>query len=148
VARYRLVGFENRAVADEDFRNNRVDAGEIGAGHAVTALYEIKLYPEAHGRIATVFLRWQDPDNRQVVELSQDFNTGEMARSFEAASPYFQRAVIVAEYAEILKHSYWAEESSMGQVYHEAERVNELLDWDEDMDEFIQLIRRASHRME
>ena len=47
VKRYRLVGFENRAIADDDFRDNTVDAGEIGAGHTVTALYEVKLYPEA-----------------------------------------------------------------------------------------------------
>jgi hypothetical protein len=54
----------------------------------------------------------QDPETRQVVELSKDFNTGELAYDFESADPYFQRAVIVAEYAEILKKSYWAEESS------------------------------------
>ncbi len=42
VSRYRLVGYENRDVADEDFRDNSVDAAEIGAGHSVTALYEIK----------------------------------------------------------------------------------------------------------
>ncbi len=73
VSRYRLVGFENRDVADEDFRDNRVDAGEIGAGHSVTALYEVKLYPEAYGQIATVYMRWEDPDTRQVVEISKDF---------------------------------------------------------------------------
>jgi Ca-activated chloride channel family protein len=145
VMRYRLVGFENRAVADDDFRDNSVDAGEIGAGHSVTALYEVKLYPEAYGRIATVFMRWQDPDTHQVIELSQDFNASELERDFEHANPYFQRSVVVAEYAEILKQSYWAEESSLRQVYHEAERVNELLDWEEDMSEFMELIRRASH---
>lgn len=41
VAEYRLIGYETRALAREDFNNDRVDAGEIGAGHAVTALYEI-----------------------------------------------------------------------------------------------------------
>jgi Ca-activated chloride channel family protein len=41
VASYRLIGYENRALAKEDFNNDRVDAGEIGAGHTVTALYEI-----------------------------------------------------------------------------------------------------------
>ncbi|MEJ2736647.1 MAG: von Willebrand factor type A domain-containing protein, partial [Anaerolineae bacterium] len=66
VARYRLVGFENRAIADQDFRDDTVDAGEIGAGHSVTALYEVKLHPEAGGRIATVHLRWQDPDTAEV----------------------------------------------------------------------------------
>ena len=41
VAEYRLIGYETRALAREDFRNDKVDAGEIGAGHSVTALYEI-----------------------------------------------------------------------------------------------------------
>jgi Ca-activated chloride channel homolog len=148
VMRYRLVGFENRAIADDQFRDNSVDAGEIGAGHSVTALYEIKIYPEAYGTIATVFMRWQDPDTRQVVELSKDFTTSELDYSFESADPYFQRAVIVAEYAEILKKSYWAEESSLAHVYHEAQRVSELLPWDDDMAEFMELIRRASQLTE
>lgn len=43
VSEYRLIGYENRALRREDFNNDRVDAGEIGAGHAVTALYEIRL---------------------------------------------------------------------------------------------------------
>jgi Ca-activated chloride channel family protein len=43
VAEYRLIGYENRALAREDFRNDKVDAGEVGAGHAVTALYEVAL---------------------------------------------------------------------------------------------------------
>ncbi len=51
---YRLIGFENRAIADSDFRDNNVDAG------AVTARYEVKLYPEAYGNIATVFMRWRE----------------------------------------------------------------------------------------
>jgi Ca-activated chloride channel family protein len=145
VRRYRLVGFENRAIADHQFRDNTVDAGEIGAGHSVTALYEIKLYPEAYGNIATVFMRWQDPDTRQVVELAKDFSTNELQREFEYADPYFQRSVVVAEYAEILKKSYWAEESSLAHVYHEAERISELLPPDEEMGEFMELIRRAYH---
>lgn len=144
VSRYRLVGFENRAIADNDFRNNRVDAGEIGAGYSVTALYEVKLYPEAYGNIATVFMRWQDPDTHQIVEQSKDFDTGELERDFYYADPYFQRSVIVAEYAEILKKSYWAEESSLSDVYHEATRVSELLPRDDVMNEFLELIRRAS----
>ena len=145
VMRYRLVGFENRAIADEDFRDNSVDAGEIGAGHSVTALYEIKLYPEARGRIATVSMRWQDPDTRQVVELASDFDSGDLAYEFQNADPYFQRSVIVAEFAEILKTSYWAEDSSLSSVYQEAQRVSEYLPQDENMGEFMELIRRATH---
>ncbi len=145
VARYRLVGFENRAIADDDFRDNSVDAGEIGAGHSVTALYEVKLYPEAYGNIATVYLRWEDPDTRQVVELSKDFSADDLERNFDRADPYFQRSVVVAEYAEILKESYWAEDSSMADVYHEAIRVSEFFPRDEQMSEFMELIRRAGN---
>ena len=43
VAEYRLVGYENRALRREDFSNDKIDAGEIGAGHTVTALYEVAL---------------------------------------------------------------------------------------------------------
>ena len=50
VESYRLVGFENRDVADDDFRNDNVDAGEIRANHNVTALYEIELIPNTQGQ--------------------------------------------------------------------------------------------------
>ena len=143
VKRYRLVGFENRAIADDQFRDNTVDAGEIGAGHTVTALYEIKLYLEAAGRVATVNLRWEDPDTRAVTELSKDFNASEIAYDFRETDPHFQRAVVVAEYAEILKDSYWAENGSLSAVYKEAERINEYHYGDDVMDEFVSLVREA-----
>jgi len=143
VSRYRLVGFENRSVADDDFRDNSVDAGEIGAGHSVTALYEVKLYPEAYGRIATVHLRWQDPDSRAVTEISQDMYSDQLARDLEDANVYFQRAVVVAEYAEILKESYWAEESSLDEVYREAQRLYEWMPRERDMEEFVDLVKAA-----
>jgi Ca-activated chloride channel family protein len=143
VARYRLVGFENRAVADDQFRDNSVDAGEIGAGHTVTALYEVKLNRNAYGKIATVYLRWEDPDTHQITELSQDFDASQMASDFREADPYFQRAVVVAEYAEILKDSYWAEDGSLSDVYKEAERISKYLYHDDVMDEFVDLVHQA-----
>jgi Ca-activated chloride channel family protein len=144
VARYRLVGFENRAIADQDFRDDTVDAGEIGAGHSVTALYEVKLHPEAEGRIATVHLRWQDPDTAEVEELSQGFYTEDLAERFTDAAPRFQLAVLVAEYAEVLRGSYWAEGSTLAGVLEEAERIGELLPEDADVAEFVELVGRAA----
>ncbi len=144
VARYRLIGFENRAIADEDFRDDSVDAGEIGAGHSVTALYEIKLHPDAAGRIATVYMRWEDPDSHEVMELNQAFDSDQMAESFTAASPRFQLAVVVAEYAEILRNSYWAEGSTLAGVLEEAERVGRLLADDPEVVEFVELVREAA----
>lgn len=144
VKNYRLVGYENRAIADDEFRDNSVDAGEIGAGHSVTALYEIKLYPDAHGRIATVFMRWQDPDTKQVVEISKDYEVNQLAFDFRETDPFFQRSVIVAEYAEILKNSYWAEDSDLEDVYDEARRLDDFFYGEEsEMEELIELIYDA-----
>ncbi|KAB2953554.1 MAG: DUF3520 domain-containing protein, partial [Thermoanaerobaculia bacterium] len=74
VDRWRLLGYENRDVADRDFRNDRVDAGEVGVGTAVTALYEVRLAPGARGadRLATLRLRWKSVDGGRVVEARQD----------------------------------------------------------------------------
>jgi Ca-activated chloride channel family protein len=148
VARYRLVGYENRDVADQDFRDNTVDAGEVGAGNTVTALYELELYPQAWGRVATVSMRWQDPDMREVVELAKDFDTSQMSERFHRSDPHFQWSVVVAEYAEILRESYWAEESSIDAVYEEAQRVSEYLPRDENVSEFIELLRKARRLMD
>ncbi|MDZ7753445.1 MAG: VWA domain-containing protein [Gammaproteobacteria bacterium] len=59
VAEYRLIGYENRALAREDFANDRVDAGDIGAGHTVTALYELTLVDSPARRLSPG--RYQTP---------------------------------------------------------------------------------------
>jgi Ca-activated chloride channel family protein len=148
VSRYRLVGFENRDMADEDFRNDEVDAGEMGAGHSVTALYEVKLFPEADGEIASVHLRWIDPDTRAPSEMSRGFYTYDLQRDFEEADPYFQRSVLVAEFAEILRDSFYAEESGMMDVLYEVKRVGGLLEYDPDMRDFESMVKKAFVLME
>jgi hypothetical protein len=78
-----------------------------------------------------------------VVEISKDFYASDLARDFHDADPYFQRAVVVAEYAEVLRDSYWASESSLRDVYKEAQWVGEHLHRDEEMEEFVDLVRAA-----
>lgn len=73
VSEYRLIGYENRLLKREDFNNDKVDAGEIGAGHTVTALYEIALQGESGNRIDA--LRYGQPatteqNARQTQELA------------------------------------------------------------------------------
>ena len=148
VSRYRLIGFENRDIADEDFRNDEVDAGELGAGHSVTALYEFKLFSEAEGEIATVHMRWIDPETRAPSEISRGFYTYDLNREFEEADPYFQRSMLVAEFAEVLRQSYYAEETSLEDILYEVKRVNALLDDDTNMQEFTSLVRKAFAIME
>jgi len=144
VSRYRLIGYENRDIADQDFRNDYVDAGEIGAGHSVTALYAVHLLPSAQGRIATVQLRWQDPDTLVVREINGNFNTWDLSHSFESASPRYQLAVVVAQYAEQLRFSPWAADSYIGIVLQHAVRLSGLLPRDDQVTEFTSLVSRAS----
>ena len=143
VYRYRLIGYENRAVADQDFRNDAVDAGEIGAGHSATALYAVQFKPNAQGRIATVQLRWEDPQTRQVQEINGNFNTWDMAATFENASPYYQLSVVTAQYAEILRHSPWGASSAPYMVVQHASRLTSLFPNEPDVIEFANLVSRA-----
>lgn len=144
VARYRLIGYENRAIADQDFRNDTVDAGEIGAGHTATAIYAIELRPNAEGRVGTVQLRWEDPDTRRVSEINGNFNTWDLAGRFEDAAPHYRLAATVAQYAEILRQSPWAGETTLRELSRYADDVARLLAEDPDVREFADLVARAS----
>ena len=144
VGRYRLLGYENRRVADEDFRNDSVDAGEVGAGHTVTALYELKLNGEGEGPLATVYLRYQDPDTADVTEISREFHRSELSAAFEITSPRFQLDAVVAEYAEILRESYWAQGSSLKEVREMANRISGFLPDDSDVADFVSLVTQAA----
>ena len=143
VERYRLIGYENRDVADEDFRNNEVDAGEIGAGHTATAIYAVQLVPDASGRVATVQLRWEDPDTHEVSEIAGDLNTSDLGTSFEQMAAHYQLSVVVAHYAEALRGSPWAEGVTIDELAVRAERIAAQLD-DLDVAEFATLVDQAS----
>jgi len=149
VLRYRLIGFENRDVADRDFRNDRVDAGEIGAGHEVTALYEVKLAPGVtRGTLATVRLRYAKPESAdggapRVTEIARTVDVRELHSRFEQASPYLRRDAAVAEFAEILRGSYWARESHLPAVLAVARSAAGSLR-DEASRELVRLVEKAA----
>ena len=123
VSRFRLLGYENRALAHEDFRKDDVDAGEVGSGHSVTALYEIKLHENADGKLATVFIRHENPDTQVVTEVSETISTNQLKQSFEEATPEFQLVASVAEFAEILRDSFWAKKGSLAAVEQTLEAI-------------------------
>ena len=144
VSRYRLLGYENRDVADEDFRNDAVDAGEIGAGHSVTALYELKLREDAEGVLGTVYMRYQDVGLNEVVEINREFQQGDLNHDFEEASPTFQLSAVVAEFAEVLRGSYWAREGSLQAVADQARRLRTLLPESVEVADFAVLTTQAA----
>ncbi len=144
--RYRLLGYENRDVADENFRNDDVDAGEIGAGHSVTALYEVRVAENAPAdEVAmTVAVRYADPETDEVQEISQSISFSEFAQRFEDASPRFQLDAVVAEFAEVLRNSFWAQDNSLDALVTDARRIGEYLVDDSSVREFVQLVELAA----
>jgi Ca-activated chloride channel family protein len=105
VRSYRLVGYDNRAIADEDFRNDRVDGGEVGPGHSVTALYAVRLADGASGsaRVARVQVRWSDPKDREPAEAYESVTVADLNRGFAEASPRLRTCYAAAYFAVALQ---------------------------------------------
>ncbi|WP_378784669.1 von Willebrand factor type A domain-containing protein [Nonomuraea fastidiosa] len=104
VESHRLIGYDNRTIAAEEFRDDARDGGEIGPGHSVTALYAVKLKPGARGQVAQATVRWQDPDTREASEASETLSSGDLAGDlWGEASPRLQVNVVVAAFALYLR---------------------------------------------
>lgn len=147
VATYRLLGYENREVADEDFRNDeevRQQAGELGAGHSATAVYALTLQPYAEGSIATVYLRWIDPETDQPVEINGTFNTWDITAHYEETDPHYQIIIAAAMFADYLRQSPWMQEASLADLAWLAENAARNLPGDADAAELADLLNRAA----
>jgi Ca-activated chloride channel family protein len=153
VTAYRLLGYENRDIADADFRNDAVDAGEVGAGHQVVALYELELTGRrVAAPMAEVRVRWKaptgpgrDPLEDAAVEASRPVRF-ESATTFEAASRGYRRSVLVAQFAEFLRRSVHAREDSLDELIAEARALRAPIgspEADADFDEFVGLLERS-----
>lgn len=145
VLSWRLVGYENRDVADRDFRNDKVDAGEIGSGHSVTALYDVILRDgalEAGEALATVRIRAKKPGPDSP---SREFATNLTPRAFRGAladtSQDFRVATAAASFAEILRGSRYTQELSYAEVYRLAQGAKRK--GIEEDQQLLELIARA-----
>jgi Ca-activated chloride channel family protein len=141
VARYRLVGYENRAIADHQFRDDKVDAGELGAGHTVTALYEVELKPGAGEGLATVRVRAKRPRGEKATESAFRFPARALASSFASASADLRFATAVMGAAELLRQSPHAERWSFEQVLKLAREATPA--GNAEREEFLALLEKA-----
>ena len=149
IAAYRLIGFENRDVADRDFRNDAVDAGEVAIGQSSTALYELTLVDPDSRRsgsnetLAKVTLRYERPASERVTEVSATIRPRDTHRSFDDADRHFRLAAVAAEFAEVLRDSWFVDDPSMRRLRTEAEAVARAFRGDSDVAELAQLIASA-----
>ena len=158
VAEYRLIGYENRALREEDFANDAVDAGDIGAGHQVTALYEIvpaggrgwmpdRRYegnrrpapPAQAGEMAHLRLRYKLPGQNESRLIEQPLSAGAI-RAAQAPRGDTAFAVAVAAYGQLLRGDTNMGRFSFADVRALAQRAN-LSDWWRR--EFVQLTQSA-----
>jgi Ca-activated chloride channel family protein len=142
VKAYRLVGYENRLLNDEDFNDDRKDAGEMGAGHTVTALYELipagsdeplssidplkyqqgeesnraerSIKPDPKAELMTIKLRYKQPDGNTSTKV--EIPVKGKILDMEETSDNFRFAASIAEFGLILRSSEFRKDASLEQV--------------------------------
>jgi Ca-activated chloride channel homolog len=142
VKRYRLVGYENRDVADKDFRNDRVDAGEVGPGHQVTALYELELVlGTGTGTAAPATVRVRHK-TRKGIEASEATYPVLAAPSttFADASEDMRFAFAVAAFGDVMRGSREAEDWNLSAIRKLAASAAGS---DKERGELVQLVDKA-----
>ena len=122
ISRYRLIGYENRVLDDEDFADDKVDAGDIGSGHMVTALLEFELREAvrkpgtgllqveiedafAATQFIDVRVRYKRPGSATSIEVIKQVPLSSLVVDFNDASSDLRFAAAVTEFAEILRGS-------------------------------------------
>ncbi len=159
VKEYRLIGYENRLLNEEDFDNDKKDAGEIGSGHTVTALYEIvpadskdfnnnlkyqktELSENAKksNDLITLKLRYKAPDGFKSKLIEQTVKNNPIA--LNKTSNNFRFAAAVTEFGMVLRNSEFKGTSSFKQVIELAENAKGD-DKDGYRSEFIRLVKAA-----
>ena len=168
VASYRLIGYEKRPLRKEDFNNDKIDAGEIGAGHTVTALYEVVPVgaavspsvppvdplkygtystntPQADQRstsneMLTVKLRYKKPDGdkSELIERA----VVDDGKQFANASADFKFAAAVAEFGMLLRDSEFKGNGTLGAVLEWAQE-GKGADRNGYRAAFLELVRKA-----
>jgi len=156
VRRYRLIGYENRDIEDKRFRDDTIDAGEVGSGQCSTALYELELTgqpsEDQQDDLGTVFVRYRDVETGRVEEISNRLKSSIVRRCTVESAPRFFLAAGAARFAEILRQSEHAQDAqapwgdgSLKDVLRVMEQVDQVLPLDRDVRELTDLIREAEH---
>lgn len=163
VQAYRLIGYENRMLAAQDFNDDTKDAGEIGAGHSVTALYELvpvgkdigypvgsvdppkyqqppKPAEKKSEELMTVKLRYKQPDGEESKKL--EFPVQKVGGGFDTASADFRFAASVAAFGMLLRDSKYKGDITYDQVagWAEAARGDDKREY---RALFVELVRKA-----
>lgn len=147
VRRYRLVGYENRDIEDQRFRDDTVEAGAVGSGQCSTALYELELTGPTSGEseadLGTVFVRYRNTETGQIEEISRPLANSLVRRRSVEDDPRFFLAAGAARFAEWLRQSEHAQQTSLADVQHLLDRVSADLPLDRQVQDLALLAHQA-----
>ncbi|MFA7417431.1 MAG: von Willebrand factor type A domain-containing protein [Acholeplasma sp.] len=111
VLEYRLIGYENRQLSNEQFDDETTDAGEIGTGLQVTAIYEVKLQEQAIDDLASLMIRYKAHDTTDETELETQFDVLNVLNQFPSKDASFISAVV--EFGLLLINSEYKVDASL-----------------------------------
>jgi len=168
VAEYRLIGYENRLLKREDFSNDKVDAGDIGAGHTVTALYEIALVGSGgqrlenrrygdnktspsgrHGNeLAFLRLRYKAPDGETSKLLEWPVQKRDIIETVDSTSERFRFSAAVATFGQQLRGGKYLDAFSYDDILSLARdaRGDDLFGYRAEFIKLVNLTKSLSHQ--
>lgn len=146
VDKYRLIGYETKMMSEDDFNDEKKDAGEIGSGHTVTAVYEVQLKEDATGNIATAEVRFKDPETEESKSVSKTFTTDELTATPNEDSVFIG---CVVEFGLILRNSQYMGNANLTSVITRLENLQcTTADGDPFKAEFLEVVVKAKQLYE
>lgn len=149
VRRYRLIGYENRDIEDQRFRDDTIDAGEVGSGQCSTALYELELMAPSSADgdtgLGTVFVRYRNAESEQIEEISRPLAGSIIRRRSVEQDPRFFLAAGAARFAEWLRQSEHAQHTALADVQRLLDNVSAALPLDRDVQDLAALAHQAEN---
>lgn len=139
VVKYRLIGYDTKHLSEEDFNDEKTDAGEIGSGLCATAIYEVTLADGAEGDIATAEIKYKDvSDGETNCSVTSTVTTASVEYSADAAF-----AACVAEFGLILRNSEFKADASLSAIQERLENLSQYISDDVYKTEFVSLVQKA-----
>lgn len=139
VEKYRIIGYENKVMSDEEFNDSKKDAGEIGAGHTTICLVELKLKENLNNDIVKCTLRYKTPDldiNKEIIETCKEVVTNPSLDFIFASS--------VAEFGLILRNSSYKAAASLDAILERIDK--DAFTSDIYKKEFCELVKKVKER--
>lgn len=140
VVKYRLIGYDNKLLSQEEYEDDTTDAGEIGSNLCVAALYEIELDENAEGSIATVEVKYKDVTGEGEVDTA----VSAQVTTSTPSSDDLKFISCVAEFGLVLRQSRYAQNANLYSVLARLNGLAQYVSTDLYRSEFVTLVGKAS----